>query len=407
MRELLAVDEARDRVLAAVAEGGATPTEDVPVAEAGDRVLAEAVVAAHDVPRFAISAMDGLAVRTGPAGRTLTVVGESRAGAPARRAVGDGEAILISTGAALPAGADGVVMVEDTERRDDGTVVVHRETVAGRHVRGPGEDLRAGQTVLEPGTRLGPVELGVAVGAGRGTLRCARVPRVAVLATGDELTAPGEPLGPGALHDSNGVLLAGLARRAGADVVLTARVADTPAATRAAIAQALHHADVLLLSGGVSVGAHDHVKDALRACGVREAFWRIALKPGKPTWFGTTQPDGTGGTVARPRLVFGLPGNPVSAAVTFLLFARPALAALQGASASAVPLRARLAEAIPREPHRAHAVRVRVRDGQATPTGPSQGSHVLSSLLGADGLVIVAAGEGDVAAGTEVAVEPI
>jgi len=407
MRELLSVDEARDRVLAAAAAAGPPRVEDVPVADAAGRVLAETVVAAHDVPRFAVSAMDGLAVRVGPAGRTLTVVGESRAGAPAGRAVGPGEAILVSTGAALPAGADGVVMVEDTERRDDGTVVVHRETTAGRHVRGPGEDLRAGQTVLTPGVRLGPVELGVAVGAGRGTLRCARAPRVAVLATGDELTAPGAPLGPGALHDSNGVLLAGLARRAGGDVVLTARVADTPEATRAAIAQALHHADVLLLSGGVSVGAHDHVKDALRACGVRKAFWRVALKPGKPTWFGTTEPDGTGDDDERGRLVFGLPGNPVSSAVTFLLFARPALAALQGETPAAAPPRVRLAEPIPREPHRAHAVRVRVRDGLATPTGPSQGSHVLSSLLGADGLVIVAAGDDEVAAGTEIAVEPI
>lgn len=180
-------------------------------------------------------------------------------------------------------------------------------------------------------------------------------------------------------------------------VVHTGRIADDPQATRDAVAAALAEADVLLLSGGVSVGAHDHVKDALASCGVREHFWRLALRPGKPTWFGATDDDRT--------LVFGLPGNPVSAAVTFLLLARPALRLLQGLEADpASPAPARLAVAIAREPHRAHAVRVHVRDGEATPTGPSQGSHVLSSLLDADGLVIVPAGPGELPAGAEVEV---
>ncbi len=397
MSELLSLDEARARVLAAALP---LSTELVPVADALDRVLAQDVIAAHDVPRFAVSAMDGVAVQAGEAERTVAVVGEARAGAPAGRAVGPGEGILISTGAAVPDGADAVVMVEDTEPAGPGTLLLRTAATPGRNVRQAGEDLQAGRPVLREGRRLGPVEVGATVTAGLGAVLCRRVPRVVVLATGDELTEPGAPLGPGALHDSNGPLLSSLARRAGAVVVRTGRIADDPQATRQAVAAALAEADVVLLSGGVSVGAHDHVKDALASCGVREHFWRLALRPGKPTWFGVAG-DGDGART----LVFGLPGNPVSAAVTFLLLARPALRLLQGLDADpGSPAPARLAVAIDREPHRAHAVRVHVRDGQATPTGPSQGSHVLSSLLDADGLVIVGAGPGALPAGAEVEV---
>ncbi|MGZ8633967.1 MAG: molybdopterin molybdotransferase MoeA, partial [Solirubrobacteraceae bacterium] len=188
--------------------------------------------------------------------------------------------------------------------------------------------------------------------------------------------------------------LAALATQAGARVVRHDVVRDTEDATREAIAAALGEADVLVLSGGVSVGPHDHVKPALQALGVHEVFWRVALRPGRPTWFGTRG----------EALVFGLPGNPVSAMVTFLLFARPALAAMQGAPHDPVRLVARLAEAVPRHPDRDECVRVRLRDGLATPTGP-QGSHQLSSMLGADGLAIVPAGAGTMAEGAEVEVE--
>src|SRR5437867_3251600 len=200
MSRLLSIDEARAKVLAAVRP---LPAEDVGVGDALGRVLAEDVAAAADVPGFANSAMDGFAVRSGQAGRRLRVVGESRAGAPAAVLVGDGEAIRISTGAALPDGADGVLQVELTD--DEGDAVVLRDDVApGRNVRPAGDDLRAGDVVLPAGTRLGPAEVGVAVAAGRASLRCARLPRLAIIATGDELRAPGEPLAPGQLHDSNG-----------------------------------------------------------------------------------------------------------------------------------------------------------------------------------------------------------
>jgi molybdopterin molybdotransferase len=215
-----------------------------------------------------------------------------------------------------------------------------------------------------------------------------------VLATGDELVAPGGPLGPGQLHNSNAATLAALATQAGARVLRTGVVADTEEATRAAIAAALDEADLLVLSGGVSVGPHDHVKPALQALGVDEVFWRVALRPGRPTWFGTRNDT----------LVFGLPGNPVSAMVTFMLFARPALGAMQGAPHEPERIVAHLAEAIPRHPDRDECVRVSLRDGLAVPTGP-QGSHQLSSMLGADGFAIVTAGTGSALPGDQVVVE--
>ncbi len=398
MSALPSIDEARARVLAAVSP---LPTEVVPVADALDRVLAEDVVAAADVPAFANSAVDGFAVRAHEGAASYALVGESRAGRPSSAEVGPGEAVRISTGAALPAGAEGVVMLERSAEPGDGTVALDAGARTGDHVRGAGEDVRAGATVLRAGTLLGPTEIGVAVVAGRGELRCARRPRVAVLATGDELRPPGTPLGPGELHDSNSVGLAALARRAGAEVVLRRAVGDTPEATRAAVAEAraaiaaaLGQADVLVLSGGVSVGPHDHVKPALEAEGVRQGFWRVALRPGKPTWFGTRG----------EQLVFGLPGNPVSAMVCFLLFARPALRALVGAPAGVPRGRARLAVAIPRHPDRDECVRVTLRDGIADPTG-AQGSHRLTSMLGADAYALVLRGAGEAAAGEEVDVE--
>jgi molybdopterin molybdotransferase len=392
MPDLLTIDEARAKVLAAV------PTLDaaeLPISAALGRVLAEDVVAAHDVPGFANSAMDGFAVQAGPAGRTLRVVGESRAGTPSPVPVGADEAVRISTGAVVPQGADAVLPVEDAEDRGE-AVVPRVEVASGHHVRGAGEDLRAGSTVLRAGTGLGPAELGLAVEAGRATLRCARAPRVAVLATGDELVAPGGDLRPGQLHNSNAVTLGALAQRDGAELVHTGEVADDAQATREAIGRALEDADVLLLTGGVSVGPHDHVKPALQALGVEEVFWRVALRPGKPLWFGRRG----------ARLVFGLPGNPVSAMVCFLLFARPALAAMQGAPGPPARGRALLGAAVPRQRGREEAVRVRLENGRALPTGP-QGSHQLSSMLGADALAIVPRGQGEAAAGTEVEIERI
>ncbi len=384
---LLDIADARQLVLHAAAP---LPAEDVPITEALGRVLAQELRADHDVPGFRNSAMDGFAVRSGKSGRDLLVIGESRAGRPAAFPLGYGEAIRISTGAMVPDGADAVLQQELVEDRGE-RITLLDEVQPGRNIREAGEDLRAGEHVLGAGTRLGPATLGVAVNAGRATLSCARRPRVAVLATGDELRTAGEPLEPGQVHDSNRVTLTALVERDGGEVVLARNVPDRADATREAIGEALTRADVVILSGGVSVGPHDHVKPALAELGVEERFWRVALRPGKPTWFGAQ-----GRT-----LVFGLPGNPVSAMVTFLLFVRPALAALQWAEPAAGG-RAVLGERLMCHPDRDECVRVRLEDGRAFATGP-QGSHVLRSMALADALVVVPRGAGHaLAAGTEV-----
>jgi len=389
---MLSIDQARAAVLAEVRP---LPAEEVALTDALGRVLAEDVTAVVDLPPFANSAMDGFAVRSGPTGRRLTVVGESRAGTPANRAVSDCEAIRISTGAMLPAGADAVLQLELVS--DGGaTIVLNDDVQPGRNVRDAGEDVRAGAPVLRAGAAMGPGEIGMAASAGRGSLRCGRRPRVTVIGTGDELVGPGTALGPGQIHDSNGPMLTALARRAGAEV-RAVRVEDDRDATIAAIAHALADTDLLLLSGGVSVGPHDHVKPALEANGVEEVFWRVALRPGKPTWFGVKRDD-------PPALVLGLPGNPVSAFVTFTLFAAPALAKLQGADRDTKTRRAQLGTAVDRHPDRDECIRVRIdADGLATPTGP-QGSHMLSSLVEADGLALIPRGEEPLLAGTQVEV---
>jgi molybdopterin molybdotransferase len=391
--DLRSIETARTDVVSSCAP---LPAEPVPVEDAAGRVLATNVVAIADVPHFDNSAMDGFAVRSGASSGPLRIVDEASAGRPASRTLAPGEAIRISTGAPLPAGADAVAPVEQV-READRAVTLTAPIAPGQHVRRAGEDLRAGAVVLPAGTVLGAGALGVAVGAGTAVLTCTRQPRVAVLCTGDELRPPGAPLGAGEIHNSNAVMLAALARRAGAVVTIAEAVRDDREATEAALARALDDTDVVVLSGGVSVGPHDHVKPALAALGVTEQFWRVNLQPGKPTWFGTR------GT----QLVFGLPGNPVSSFVTFALFAQPALRALQGAEPLPPRERAMLAVDVPRR-GRTQALRVRLdgSDGalRATLTGP-QGSHVTASLLAADALAFVAAGDGIAAAGEDVPVE--
>jgi molybdopterin molybdotransferase len=396
---LISIDEARRRVLGAVRP---LAEEDVALEAALGRVLAEDVSSAIPVPPFDSSAMDGYAVAAGPPAE-LEVVDESRAGHPASVAVGGGTAVRISTGAAVPDGADAVVPVERTQPVRSGDAAVNGVVrvpaiAAGENVRYAGEDVRAGDVVLQAGTVLGPAELGIAASVGRPALRCSVRPRVALLVTGDELTEPGQGLRPGSIYSSNRFALAAQVERAGARLVLGETVPDSATGTRAALAGALGAADVVIVSGGVSVGPHDHVKGALGELGIEERFWGVSLRPGKPVWFGVR--EGT--------LVYGLPGNPVSAMVTFQLFVRSALAALQGADPSAARGEAVLDEAVPRNPRREEAVRVRLRqqrDGWHATTTGEQGSHMLTSMLRADALAFVAAGPGEVAAGERVEIE--
>jgi molybdopterin molybdotransferase len=330
----------------------------------------------------------------------LAVVGESRAGKPATEPLREGQAIRISTGGAIPTGATAVIAQENVDA-GDGEIHTRAPVREGDNVRHAGEDMRAGDTILKSGCLLGAAELGAAVSAGAGQLIVARRPRVQVLSTGDELKAPGEPLGPGEIHNSNGPMLVALAEHQGATCPPAGRLPDDRAATEAGLESALEAADVVIVSGGVSVGPHDHVKPALQTLAVEQVFWRVALQPGKPTWFGRRA----------EKLVFGLPGNPVSAVVTFALFVRPALAALQGrAPERLLEAEAVLATPVPRNPDREQAVRVRLerQNGRllATPNGP-QGSHIVTSLLGADALALISAGEGEIAAGETVALEPL
>jgi molybdopterin molybdotransferase len=394
--ELISIDQARERVLEAVRPLAA---EEVRLAEALGRVLAEDVESPIDVPPFDGSAMDGYAVIAGP-GAELEVVGESRAGHPAAARVAPGTAIRISTGAPMPAEATAVVPLERAEAGEGSPRPRVRvgHSSPGDNVRRAGEDIPAGRVVLAGGVALGPAELGVAASVGRGSLRCARRPRVAVLVTGDELTEPGRPLEPGGIYSSNGWALSAQVERAGALVMARETVPDQAGDTRAALARVLDEADVVIASGGVSVGPHDHVRHALGELRVEERFWGVRLRPGKPTWFGTRNHT----------LVFGLPGNPVSAMVGFQLFVRPALAALQGAEPSAAKAQVTLDEPLPRHRSREQAVRVHLEtsgDGwHARTTGP-QGSHMLTSMLGATALARIAPGEGEVAAGERVEVE--
>ena len=394
---LITIERARELVLSHTHPLG---HERVDFHDALNRVLAQDVHAVGDVPPFACSAMDGFALKAGPAGRTLELVGESKAGTPSDQTLHDGEAIRISTGAAVPEGATAVIRQEDVDA-DDQAITVNEAVGPGENVRNAGEDMHAGTEVLSAGTVLHAAELGAAVAAGLGELSVSRRPTVQVLSTGDELRAPGEPLGPGEIHNSNAPMLVALSTGCGATALPPQRLSDDRAATEQALAHALEQSDVTIVSGGVSVGPHDHVKPALAALGVSEVFWGVSLQPGKPTWFGT----------AGDKLVFGLPGNPVSAFVTFSLFARPGLLALQNATEVA-PLdrEAVLATAVKRNPSREMAIRVRLErlNGStvALPNGP-QASHILTSLLGADALALIPAGEGDADAGTRVRLLPL
>jgi molybdopterin molybdotransferase len=400
---LVEIEDARRIVLETAAP---LPTEQLDLDASLGRVLAEEIIAAEPVPPFDNSAMDGFAVRaadvltaTPDAAVSLPVTGESRAGAPAQAALAAGEAIAISTGAMLPRGADAVVRVEDTRRAGD-RVEILAPVSPGQELRRAGEDVEPGKTVLRAGTTLGAAELGVLASLDRAVVICRRRPRVSILVTGDELLAPGQPPRPGAVRDSNSHSIPALVRCAGGEVAHVAWVPDDGAATTAALVAALENVDMAIICGGVSVGSHDHVKPALAAIGAREAFWGIALKPGRPTWFGT----------AGRTAVFGLPGNPVSAMVTFVLLAGPMLRALAGEEEERPGMTAVLDERYEKRAGRAHAVRCRLHardDGwHAQPSG-AQGSHILTSMLGADALAMIPAGREAVPAGERVEIEPL
>jgi molybdopterin molybdotransferase len=388
---LLSIDEALARVLARAAP---LEAEEVDVGAAAGRVLAESALAGIDLPPFASSAMDGFALRAADTPGTLAVVGRVAAGSPSTRVVGQGEAMAISTGGAVPEGADAVVPIELVA--DGGSTVSVPSAVSNaENVRPRGGDLAAGAEVVAAGVRLGAAHVGALAAAGVARVRCGRRPRVAILVTGSELRAAGEALGPGEIHDSNGAMLAVQVASAGGEPERLPAVRDDVEATREAVARGLE-ADVLITTGGVSVGEHDLVRASGAALGLEEVFWGVSVRPGKPISFGARS-----GTLA-----FGLPGNPVSALVGFELFVRPALLALQGVGDPGPVYRpGRLAAPVRRNAQRDSLVRARSRlDGDAVELEPLAGqeSHMIGRAAGADALVLVGRGDGELPAGSAV-----
>ncbi len=381
---MLTVEEALERILAEITRLG---QETVALPEAVGRVLAQPIASSESVPPFANSAMDGYALRSEDARdasqshpRRLRLMGTVQAGSVAERAVGAGEAMRILTGAPLPPGADAVIQQELTQA-GEGWVELQQPVAPGNNVRHAGEDIRPGTRVLEEGAVLGPSEIGVLASLGVAEVVVYRRPVVSILATGDELVEVHEHLQPGQIRNSNSYLVAAAVTQAGGVPRRLGIARDQIDELRAKLLAA-QEGDLIITSGGVSVGDYDLVKDILREQGVID-FWRVNLRPGKPLAFGRL-----GGTP-----LLGLPGNPVSAAVTFELFARPVLRKMQGHKNWSRPLvTARMLDHLNDSSNRRHYVRARLelrQDGfVATTTGP-QGSHILTSMLGANALLVI------------------
>jgi molybdopterin molybdotransferase len=385
------ISETLERIAASVRR---VEEEQVTVAAARGRILSRAAVAAVDLPPFASSAMDGYAVRASDTPGVLPVVGRVGAGSPSTARLAPGEAMAIATGAVVPDGADTVVPIEIAAERD-GFVTFERVAATGANVRGRGGDAAVGDIVLTPGASVTPARIGALLAAGLTTVWCARRPRVAVVTTGTELRPPGEPLGPGQITETNGAMIAAALERTGALVTVAGPVPDDADAHRAALLAGLE-ADLLVTSGGVSVGQLDLVRSLLAELGAKELQWGVAMRPGKPLWLGAR-----GET-----LVFGLPGNPVSALVGLELFVRPAVRMLQGAEEPGPDFaRAATRAPIPRDPKRDVLVRARLGHDAGGPFVTllaGQESHMIVRAAAADALVYVERGDGAIEPGSAV-----
>ena len=380
----------RDALQEVVARAKPLPGEPVPLAKALGRTLARDIRAGEDVPPFTKATMDGYAVRaadTVPPGGSgaveLQVTEDLPAGRVSRKALGPGQTARIMTGAPMPKGADAVVMVEETSKAGD-AVKILRPVRPGDNVGEAGEDLKKGDLILEKGDLIGPAETGMLAALGHAPAWVARRPKVAVIATGDEIVEPGRKKRPGQIRNSNGPALLAAALQAGAAASYLGIARDRDPSLRRKIRKAVE-ADILVLSGGVSVGDYDLVKDGLRGLGVRPVFWQVRIKPGKPVFFG----------VHGRQLVFGLPGNPTSAMVTFHLFVRPAIDRMLGRKAVGPRSgRAVLGQALSLKPGRTQFLRA-ITSGEGPELRvvpyPDQKSGVLRSMVKSRVLIVAGA----------------
>ncbi len=366
-----------------------TESESVALADAVGRRLAVAVTARADHPPFTNSSMDGWAVTAGATPGRVRVVGESAAGAPFDGRLDTGEAVVISTGALLPAGADAVVPREQGDQVG-ATLEVDHAVAPGTCVRRRGEDLRAGDVVLPAGRRIAAHHLAAAAGAGHPRLQCDRPPRVALIVSGHELVPVGQDPEPGQVWDIQSVVMPALIRQAGAEVVLVGTVDDEPDATAAALSVALGAADLIVATGGISVGPHDLFRPALSALGVEELFWGVRIRPGHPTWFGR---------LAQTR-VLGLPGNPVASVVCFWVFGRELLGCADAWDT------VRLAVDYVSPTARADLIRGTLGPDGLTPAA-RQASHNVTSLTEATHIAVVPEGGGALPKGARLAAVPL
>lgn len=383
---MLTYDQAIARILSVVHP---LPPVDAPLLDSLSLVLAEDVITPLNIPPFANSAMDGFAVRASEIANaaldhpiSLPIVGESSAGTTQALTLAPHSAMRIMTGAPLPSGADAIAPIEDCGF-DEVAVHIKATVEPGRYVRTAGEDVSVGAVVASHGSIMRPAEIGMCAAVGRRSVRVHPAPRVAIISTGNELIEPGNPILPGQIYDANSYALAAQVREAGGLVTHRLHARDTPDALRA-VFTSCQDADIILTSGGVSVGDHDHVKAVFAERGGVD-FWRVAIRPGKPFAFGTWGS-------AR---FFGLPGNPVSSMVTFELFARPALRKMRGLSDLARPMvKARLTEEAAHQPGRQSYLRAfAMRDGDAFTACPvrGQGSHQMHSMVLANALIVLPA----------------
>jgi len=394
--KLLPLDEALARMQTAVSP--VRESEEVPLAELLDRVLAEPVQAGFNVPGYDNSAMDGYALRAQDAGRPLNLIGESLAGHSFEGRLGPGECVRITTGACLPEGADAVVMQENTHTEAD-RISITQAPRPGENIRRAGEDIAEGSEVFPAGHRLGPVDIALLASLGRAEANVKRHLKLAVLSTGDELTPPGEPLPPGAIYDSNRYGLIAMLQRLNVDIMDLGLIPDRPEAIRAAFEAARREADAIISSGGVSVGQADYVKDILAELG-QINFWKVAIKPGKPFAFGKMGKS----------VFFGLPGNPVSAMVTMHQLALPIIRAMSGENLTQPLSLSALADTpYKKRPGRQDFQRAHLslhdHENRVSSSG-TQGSGVLTSFLGANAYAVLEQGRGRVEPGEIVRVIP-